>query len=81
MGETCGLKLINYTTEIQANCKVCDQITKKKRRVKKMKDDVQRWQYEGNRWATIEKTNDDIAEINGQIQDLARLHDERTNSV
>lgn len=81
MGETCGLKLIYNTTELKASCKLCDQHAKKTRRVKKMRADVERWQYEGNRWATIEKTNADILEIEGQLDDIERSHDERVQSM
>ncbi|KAK1826831.1 hypothetical protein QBC39DRAFT_268349 [Podospora conica] len=81
MGETCGLKLINDTTRINGDCKICDQIRKKQRRVEKMKKDIQRWQYEGNRWATIDKTNEDIAEIDNQIDDLFRTHEMRKHGL
>ncbi|KAK4214143.1 hypothetical protein QBC37DRAFT_284451 [Rhypophila decipiens] len=80
-GETCGLKLVYNTTPVGAVCKICDQITKKNRRVTKMYDDIYRWQREGNRRATIEKTERDIMEINYQISELQNTHHERMVSI
>ncbi|KAM7200010.1 hypothetical protein V8F33_004184, partial [Rhypophila sp. PSN 637] len=80
-GETCGLKLVHNTTHVVAVCKICDQITKKTRRVNKMYDDIYRWQREGNRRATIEKTERDIMDINYQIAELQNTHHERMNSI
>ncbi len=54
-GETCGLKLVYETIYAQGQCKLCDQIAKKERRAAKMRDDIQRWQREGNRRATVEE--------------------------
>lgn len=81
MGETCGLKLIYNTTELKSACKICDQHAKKNRRLQKMRSDVLRWQCEGNRWATIEKTNADILEIQAQLDDLDRSHDARVRGM
>ncbi|KAJ4288712.1 hypothetical protein N0V88_007246 [Collariella sp. IMI 366227] len=58
-------------------CRVCEQIHKKQRRLMKMNDDVQRWTREGNRRATIEKTLQDAAGVQNQIEDLLREHDHR----
>ncbi|KAK0707991.1 hypothetical protein B0H67DRAFT_495491 [Lasiosphaeris hirsuta] len=80
-GETCGLKLVYDTSYQPGQCKICDQITKKDRRVRKMCEDIQRWQREGNRRATIEKTQQDITDINVQISDLWRSHQEKQRSI
>ncbi|KAK0616968.1 hypothetical protein B0T14DRAFT_254907 [Immersiella caudata] len=80
-GETCGLKLV-YDTSYQASqCKICDQISKKDRRVRKLSDDIMRWQREGNRRATIEKTQRDILEIQDQMHDLWKGHEEKIRSI
>jgi hypothetical protein len=76
-GETCGLKLVYDTTYQSGQCKLCDQIQKKYRRVHKMQTDIARWQREGNRVATIEKTEADIQEISAQIQEIMNHHNER----
>ena len=80
-GETCGLKLVYETHLIPAHCKICEQVTKKSRRMTKMYDDIYRWQCEGNRRATIEKTKDDIKDLDGQIRDLQGTHMERMMSI
>lgn len=80
-GETCGLKLVYNTILESGQCKLCDQIQKKYRRVHKMQTDIQRWQREGNRSATIEKTEGDIQEISGQIQEIMNQHAERQMKI
>jgi len=80
-GETCGLKLVYDTSYQSGQCKICDQISKKDRRVRKMSDDISRWVREGNRRATIEKTQQDISEIQGQMHDLWKGHEEKIRSV
>lgn len=80
-GETCGLKLVYDTSYQPSVCKICEQVTKKERRVRKMVDDIKRWHREGGRTATIEKTQRDIAEIQMQIHDLWRSHDEKIRSL
>ena len=81
MGETCGLKLVYDTLFNPGLCKVCEQIEKKERRVRKMTDDVRRWQHEGNRRATIEKTTEDIELIKSQISDLWGGHLQKQQSI
>lgn len=80
-GETCGLKLVYHTTYKSEICKLCDQRTKKERRVDKMTQDIRRWRREGNRRATIEKTERDIREVNGQILELVRQHADRQRNI
>ncbi len=80
-GETCGLKLV-YDTKMQHGaCKICDQITKKDRRLRKMYDDIQRWTMEGNRRATIEKTEADIEDLKVQISELWHNHQMKQRSI
>ncbi|KAK5658085.1 hypothetical protein OQA88_2641 [Cercophora sp. LCS_1] len=80
-GETCGLKLV-YDTSLQHGvCKICDQLTKKDRRVRKMYEDIARWQREGNRRATIEKTQSDIMDIQTQMQELWTNHENKLQSL
>ncbi|KAL2264548.1 hypothetical protein VTJ83DRAFT_7058 [Remersonia thermophila] len=80
-GETCGLKLI-YNTYLEPHpCSKCETMDKKARRIAKMSDDIARWRYEGNRIATIEKTQREIAELNDQIEQLWREHEKRKMSI
>ncbi|KAK4156554.1 hypothetical protein C8A00DRAFT_12491 [Chaetomidium leptoderma] len=80
-GETCGLKLV-YNTYLEPEvCLKCDTIHKKQRRVAKMLEDVKRWTCEGNRRATIEKTQLEICDLNDQINELWREHEIRKTSI
>ncbi|KAK2074850.1 hypothetical protein P8C59_009024 [Phyllachora maydis] len=80
-GETCGLKLVYDTALLPGLCKLCDTVDKKRRRVAKMREDMARWEREGNRRATMEKTRRDIAVLEGQVQELCVTHWERTQRL
>lgn len=81
MGETCGLKLV-YETKVEHDvCKLCHDTEKKQRRYDKMYRDVQRWQMEGNRNATIERTCGEMEEVVGQIQRMRDEHGHRLQSL
>lgn len=81
MGETCGLKLVYETRAEMDVCKLCHDREKKQRRYDKMSRDVQRWQREGNRSATIERTCGEMQEVWMQIQNMYQEHDKRVQSV
>ncbi|KOS22196.1 hypothetical protein ESCO_001517 [Escovopsis weberi] len=81
MGETCGLKLIYVTKEEADLCKLCHDIEKKQRRYTKMYKDVERWQQEGNRTATIERTTQDMKEVNDQISKMFEEHNLRLQTL
>ncbi|KAG5953233.1 hypothetical protein E4U53_006246 [Claviceps sorghi] len=81
MGETCGLKLV-YETKVQGDlCKICHDIDKKERRYEKMYRDVQRWQREGNRNATIERTCSEMDDIREQIYRMRGEHLSKLQSL
>ncbi|PNY25426.1 Uncharacterized protein TCAP_04635 [Tolypocladium capitatum] len=81
MGETCGLKLV-YETKVESDvCKLCHDTEKKQRRYDKMYRDVQRWQREGNRSATIERTCGEMQDVLGQIYRMREEHDHRLQSL
>lgn len=80
-GETCGLKLVYDTNYMPGNCKLCDQIEKKERRYNKMAQDVERWKREGNRKATIEKTEDDMQEVHVAIEKIWGEHQEKLRTI
>ncbi|SCV61179.1 uncharacterized protein FFFS_15748 [Fusarium fujikuroi] len=81
MGETCGLKLVYETRTERDVCKLCHDTEKKQRRYDKMYRDVQRWQREGNRNATIERTWAEMQEALGQIYRMREEHDHRLQSL
>lgn len=80
-GETCGLKLVYDTHFKTVHCKLCEQIETKQRRYRKMEKDLQRWRNEGNRNATIEKTEYDMAEVSAAINRIWGEHCERLRTV
>jgi len=81
MGETCGLKLV-FDTRIEDDiCKLCHDTEKKQRRYDKMYRDVQRWQREGNRTATIERTCDEMQDVLDQIYRMKEDHGQRLQSL
>ncbi|KAK5996491.1 hypothetical protein PT974_01826 [Cladobotryum mycophilum] len=81
MGETCGLKLV-YETRIEAGvCKLCQDTDKKRRRLLKMQQDLARWKQEGNRSATIEKTEAEQAEVTEQVNRMLEEHQLRLKSL
>ncbi|KAM3442850.1 hypothetical protein NHJ13734_002174 [Beauveria thailandica] len=71
IGETCGLKLVYDTKREPDVCKLCHDIEKKQRRYDKMARDVERWQREGNRRATIERTCGEMQEVADQIYNMS----------
>ncbi|EGU72179.1 hypothetical protein FOPG_19447 [Fusarium oxysporum f. sp. conglutinans race 2 54008] len=81
MGETCGLKLVYGTKTEEDVCKLCHDTEKKQGRYDKMYRDVQRWQREGNRNATIERTCAEMQEVLGQIYRMREEHDHRLQSL
>lgn len=66
---------------MQDVCKICEQVSKKMRRVNKMEEDIARWRREGNRMATIEKTQHDIEGVKRQVDELWRGHQEKKMSI
>lgn len=80
-GETCGLKLVNYTHNEPDVCKLCKDIEKKQRKYNKLESDIYRWQKEGNRNATIEKAQRDMDEVTNAIYTMQQQHWTRTTST
>jgi hypothetical protein len=62
-GETCGLKFVNGVDRVRDICELCKKIEKKKRRRKKLDEDIARWSQLSNRTASIEKAIRDKAEV------------------
>ncbi|KAI0026026.1 hypothetical protein F4780DRAFT_774229 [Xylariomycetidae sp. FL0641] len=76
-GETCGLKLV-YDTNLEMEvCKLCKDTEKKQRKYLKLQNDIIRWQREGNRSATIEKAERDMAEVSDAIHGMVQQHEQR----
>jgi hypothetical protein len=74
IGKTCGLKLIFETIREEHECHLCDRRNVKVRRIIKLKEDIERWQYEGNRPASIERAEKEVALLAHQITEIVRCH-------
>jgi len=71
IGETCGMKLVNQTYQLNTKCKLCEKIDTKMRRRATEYDRVYRWQREGNKFiASIERSMEIIGGLEREIQDL-----------
>ncbi|KAK7224215.1 hypothetical protein V2G26_012218 [Clonostachys chloroleuca] len=77
IGETCGLMLVYETEQHPQFCAVCCQLQKKQRRYDKMWRDVCRWQREGGKPATVERTYGEMCIILTKIYKLKQDHDAR----
>ncbi|KAK4163966.1 hypothetical protein QBC43DRAFT_52710 [Cladorrhinum sp. PSN259] len=73
-GETCGLTLVFSSRDESRHCDACAKITRKQRRIKKMMADLERWRREGNRPATVERTESEVAELRVSISQLWKRH-------
>ncbi|KAI3326578.1 hypothetical protein HD806DRAFT_487635 [Xylariaceae sp. AK1471] len=81
MGETCGLKLIFNTIQVSDNCKLCKDIEKKWRKVKKFENDINRWQKEEYRNASIEKAARDLRTTEEMMFQMVKIHVRKQHSV
>jgi hypothetical protein len=66
-GETCGMKLVMQTYEVQEKCRTCEKLDTKRRAIRKEEDRIKRWKREGGRTASIEKAEEDIARLQQEI--------------
>ncbi|SPO04735.1 uncharacterized protein DNG_07420 [Cephalotrichum gorgonifer] len=80
-GETCGLKLVMNTFDEAKQCRLCDDIDKKTRRLSKMATDMSRWRREGNRSATIERTESEYRQVEKQMYEMQMQHYERVHGA
>lgn len=71
MGETCGMKLVNNAEYMPSQCKICEKIETKHRRIAAENERIVRWQNEGGvKKASIEKSQDIITELQDEIRHL-----------
>ncbi|KAF2098169.1 hypothetical protein NA57DRAFT_57335 [Rhizodiscina lignyota] len=82
IGETCGMKLIMATVNVQENCKTCDKIQTKRRRQQQEAERIQRWMKEPHKYkASIEKARDTINELEEEIQKLWSEKQKKLNAI
>jgi hypothetical protein len=80
-GETCGMKLVNVTTDVRDLCKICDKISIKQRKIEKEVENIRRWRKEGNRKASIRKSEEDIAILEDEIANFQYQRAEKRASL
>lgn len=74
MGETCGLKMVNATIQVDGMCRTCQAIETKKRRLRKAMEDYKRFASDGNRQATAGVRYQEMLDLQAEIK---ALEDER----
>lgn len=73
IGETCGAKLVHdeSITRSAEKCRTCQEIEVKHRRLKKIRENIDRWRAEGDRFAaSLEKAYRENTELTEKIQEL-----------
>src|SRR6266487_1765920 len=71
MGETCGMRLINNTVNIQGLCRLCEKIETKIRRRNAEVERLARWRREGSVLkASMERSQNLIKDLEHEIRQL-----------
>jgi len=73
MGETCGAKLVHHesVTKSDQECKICQEMQIKVRRLRKEQDNIARWRKEGTKFlASIEKAERESGALREQIEEM-----------
>ena len=79
VGETCGIKLVMQSMDIDQKCRLCDKIDTKQRRRNAEKDRINRWRKEGGKFtASIERSLDIVAQIERELLELYQERRKRT---
>ncbi|EXJ89237.1 hypothetical protein A1O3_02303 [Capronia epimyces CBS 606.96] len=75
IGETCGAKLVDTenVTRIDDDCRICQEIIIKQRRLQRERDNIRRWSLEGDRFrASIERAEREAKQLEETIEELRR---------
>lgn len=73
IGETCGAKLVDHdsVTRVNEDCRLCQEISVKERRLQRERDNIKRWSLEGNRFqASIERAQREARQLEQTIHDM-----------
>lgn len=81
IGETCGLKLVCDVEYKTQQCNLCHSLSIKHRRAAKMEVDLARWLGQGNRPATVQKTQSELSRIRKETFALAIMHPEGVRNL
>jgi hypothetical protein len=80
-GETCGMRLVMDTTQNYNKCTICQKIDIKHRRLTAAQEKVDRWRREGGRTASIEKAEEEMDKIDGELAELYADKDRRQRTL
>lgn len=81
-GETCGMKLVYQTYQLDEKCRLCIKIETKTRRREAELDRVARWSRESNRFkASIEKSRQIITELEKETLEVQQYRRERASRI
>ena len=82
MGETCGIKLVMTTSNLDQKCRICDKIDTKQRRRAAEKDRINRWRREGGKFkASIERSEEIVYQLERELMDLTNERKARLRSI
>ncbi|EEQ32199.1 hypothetical protein McanMca71_005418 [Microsporum canis] len=82
MGETCGMKLVHNTENIQAICKLCEKIQTKHRRRNTEVERINRWRREGSVMkASMEKSQAMVKDFEQEINQLEHERQMKQRSI
>lgn len=73
IGETCGAKLVHTEsiTDKDEPCKTCQELQVKQRRLAKIRENIDRWSSEGDRFlASLDKAEREAQELKEKIREL-----------
>ncbi|KAJ4517108.1 hypothetical protein HRR83_004979 [Exophiala dermatitidis] len=73
IGETCGARLADTdnVTQVDEDCRLCQEIVIKQRRLQKERDNIRRWSLEGDRFrASIERAQREAKQLEQTIEDM-----------
>ncbi|EXJ95188.1 hypothetical protein A1O1_00307 [Capronia coronata CBS 617.96] len=73
MGETCGAKLLDTenVTRVDDDCRLCQEIIIKQRRLQRERDNIRRWSLEGDRFrASIERAQREAKQLEQTIEEM-----------
>ncbi|KAI8648140.1 hypothetical protein NCS56_01546100 [Fusarium sp. Ph1] len=76
--EQTRLKFVYKTKSEPGTCKLCSDTEKKQRRSDKMNRDVERWQRDGNRKATVERTCDEMLALMNAVSRMKVKYEEKS---
>jgi hypothetical protein len=80
-GETCGMKWVMQTYDVDESCRLCEKIEVKRRHIIQEEERMIRWRQERGRLASIERAESEIRRLQLEIYSLVSLRDDAKNQL